>query len=125
VQVGQGSACDRGYALDEALRAALSGADSVCVLREMLDWAITQSPLNVALLDTQMRQLRLNDAMCRVLGLDAEKAGVGLRLTDMVSNPETESCVASARLVARTGEPALWKGFGTCTISISPGSGWP
>jgi PAS domain S-box-containing protein len=111
VQVGQGSACDRGYALDEALRAALSGADSVCVLREMLDWAITQSPLNVALLDTQMRQLRLNDAMCRVLGLDAEKAGVGLRLTDMVSNPETESCVASARLVARTGEPALWKGF--------------
>lgn len=93
------------------MTAALAGADGARVLREMLDWAITQSPLNVALLDTQMRQLRLNAAMCQALGLDAESAGLGLRLTDMISNPQAESCLAAARLVVRTGRPARWKGF--------------
>jgi PAS domain-containing protein len=110
-QVGRGSACDRGFALDEALTAALAGTDGVSRdLREMLDWAIGQAPLNIALLDTQMRQVRLNASMCRMLGLETEAAGLGLRLTDMISNPDTESCVACARQVARTGEPALWKG---------------
>ncbi len=81
--------------------------------RAMVDWAFGQSEVAVALLDNQMRQLRLNGAMCRTLGLETEDAGLGLRLTDLISNPETESCVAVARLVARTGEPARWKGLGT------------
>ena len=76
----------------------------------MLDWAITQTPVNIALLDAQMRQLRLNTSMCRVLGLDDEAAGLGLRLTDLLSNPQSESCVAAARMVAQTGKPAVWKG---------------
>ena len=76
----------------------------------MLDWAIGQSLVNVALLDAQMRQLRLDEAMCLLLGLETEAAGLGLRLTDVPYN--TESCVAYARRVARTGKPMLWKGFG-------------
>jgi serine phosphatase RsbU (regulator of sigma subunit) len=87
---------------------AIPGRD----VREMLDWAVTQSPVNVALLDLQMRQVRLNTAMCGVLGLDNEAAGLGLRLTDLVSTPEAEAVVAAAREVARTGEPAVWTGFG-------------
>jgi PAS domain S-box-containing protein len=79
-------------------------------LREMLDWAITQSRVNIALVDTEMRQLRLNASLCRTLGLDDEAAGLGLRLTDLVSNDATESCVAAARIVAQTGKPAVWKG---------------
>jgi PAS domain S-box-containing protein len=80
-------------------------------LREMLDWAITQAPVSIALIDTQMRQLRLNTSMCRILGLDDEAAGLGLRLTDLMSSAETESCVAAARMVARTGEPTVWRGI--------------
>jgi PAS domain S-box-containing protein len=79
-------------------------------LREMLDWAITQSPVNIVLVDPQMRQLRLNASMCRTLGLDHEAAGLGLPLTDLVSNEATESCVSAARMVARTGKPTVWKG---------------
>jgi PAS domain-containing protein len=80
-------------------------------LREMLDWAITQAPVNIALLDTQMRQLRLNESLCRSLGLDDEAAGLGLRLTDLLSSPATESCLAAARVVARTGLPTVWRGL--------------
>jgi PAS domain-containing protein len=79
-------------------------------LREMLDWAITQAPVDIALLDTQMRQLRLNASLCRALGLDHEAAGLGLRITDLLSNPATESCLAAARMVARTGKPTVWRG---------------
>ena len=44
-------------------------------LQEMLDWAITQTPINVALLDTQMRQLRLNASMCRTWACATRPAG--------------------------------------------------
>jgi PAS domain S-box-containing protein len=80
-------------------------------LREMLDWAITQAPVDIALLDTQMRQLRLNKSLCRDLGLDEEAAGLGLRMTDLLSSPATESCLAAARIVARTGTPTMWRGL--------------
>lgn len=80
-------------------------------LREMLDWAITQTPVNIALLDTEMRQLRLNTSMCRTMGLDCEAAGLGLRLTDLLSTRTTEEMVTAARTVARTGKPAAWRGI--------------
>jgi PAS domain S-box-containing protein len=76
-------------------------------LREMLDWAITQAPVNIALFDTQMRQLRLNASLCRALGLHDETTGLGRRLTDLLDNPATESCLAAARLVAQTGRPTV------------------
>jgi PAS domain S-box-containing protein len=79
-------------------------------LREMLDWAIAQASVNVALLDMEMRQLQLNASICRVLGLDEEAAGLGLRLTDLISNPAAESCLEAAQMVARTGESTIWRG---------------
>jgi PAS domain S-box-containing protein len=81
-------------------------------IRAMLDWGISQSPVGVALVDREMRQLRLNPAMCRIFGLDAETTGLGLRLTDLIDTPGTEAVLEQARQVVRTGEPAVWKGFG-------------
>lgn len=82
-----------------------------CDLRELLDWAMTQAPVNIALIDTQLRQLRLNDSLCRVQGLTGEAAGLGLRLTDVMAGPETEPLVAAARTVVDTGEPQIWRGI--------------
>jgi PAS domain S-box-containing protein len=80
-------------------------------LQELVDWAVAQSPVVVALVDEQMRHLRLNGAMCNSLGLRAEAEGLGLRLTDLTSTPATESCVACARQVALTGKPDVWRGI--------------
>jgi PAS domain S-box-containing protein len=83
--------------------------------RELLDWAVDRSSLSVGLVDTEMRQLRINPEMYRMLGLDSEAAARDLRLTDLVSTPETpetKSCVTCAQGVAQTGQPALWKGLG-------------
>jgi serine phosphatase RsbU (regulator of sigma subunit) len=79
-------------------------------LREMLDWAVAQTPVTIALIDTQLRQLRLNSSLCRVLGLDSEAAGLGLRLADLMSSPGADSLVAAARMVVRTGKPTVWRG---------------
>jgi PAS domain S-box-containing protein len=80
-------------------------------LQELVDWAVAQSPVVVALVDNQMRHLRLNSAMCNILGLSAEAEGLGLRLTDLTSTSATESCVACARQVALTGKPDVWQGI--------------
>jgi PAS domain S-box-containing protein len=79
-------------------------------LQEMLDWAITQTPINIALLDTQMRQLRLNASMCRTLGLRDEAGGLGVTVLDVLCNEATRSMVAAARTVVQTGKPTVWKG---------------
>jgi PAS domain S-box-containing protein len=80
-------------------------------LQELVDWAVAHCPIAVALVDPQMRHLRLNTAMCRILGLRAETEGLDLRLTDLTSTPATESCVACARQVASTGQPDVWRGI--------------
>jgi PAS domain S-box-containing protein len=79
-------------------------------LQELMDRAVEQCLVGITLLDTQMRHLMLNATMCRILGLRSEAAGLGLRLTDLISTAETESCVASARTVARTGKADVWRG---------------
>jgi GAF domain-containing protein/anti-sigma regulatory factor (Ser/Thr protein kinase) len=76
----------------------------------MLDWAIAQAPVRIALMDAQLRQLRLSSSLCRVLGLDSEAVGLGLHFTDLMSGPEAESLVAAARMVVRTGKPTVWRG---------------
>ncbi len=77
----------------------------------MLDWAITQSPLNIALFDTQLRHVRLNSAMHKQLGLSTETAGLGQRLTDMFDSPNAAAVEACARQALRTGLPVVWEGL--------------
>jgi hypothetical protein len=45
-----------------------------CDLRELLDWAMTQAPVNIALIDTQLLQLRLNDSPRPGLGWRSRRA---------------------------------------------------
>jgi PAS domain S-box-containing protein len=80
-------------------------------LQQLMDWAVAQCPVSVALLDLQMRHLRLNDTTCRTLGLRNEAEGLGLRLTDLMPTLAAEASVACARQVARTGKPDVWRGI--------------
>jgi anti-sigma regulatory factor (Ser/Thr protein kinase) len=80
-------------------------------LQQMLDWAVALCPLGVALLDMELRQLRLNTTMCHILGVRTEAEGLGLRLTDHLSTAETRSCLATAGQVARSGKATVWQGF--------------
>jgi PAS domain S-box-containing protein len=79
----------------------------------MLDWAVTQSPVHVALFDTELRQVRLNQAMCRELGLPDEAAGLGLRLTDLEPGAGAEGMLICGRQVMETGRPDVCGGFRT------------
>jgi serine phosphatase RsbU (regulator of sigma subunit)/anti-sigma regulatory factor (Ser/Thr protein kinase) len=87
-------------------------------LRAMLDWGLTQSSLNTSLYDTEVRHLRINDSMCRSMGLETEAAGLGLRPTELFPDLGFAPFESLAREVMRTGEPAVWRGFGQ-----APGEG--
>ena len=87
--------------------ADFSGTD----LQELVDRAVAQCPVSVALLDLDMRHLRLNRTTCRIFGLPGEAEGLGKRLTDLMPGPAAEASVASARQVARTGKPDVWRGI--------------
>jgi serine phosphatase RsbU (regulator of sigma subunit)/anti-sigma regulatory factor (Ser/Thr protein kinase) len=78
----------------------------------MLDWALTQSSVNMGLYDTQVRLLRINAALCRSIGLKSEAAGLGMRLTELLPGLGFATFEASARQVMLTGEPAVWEGLG-------------
>src|SRR5262249_61372264 len=95
---------------DSTRSARRGGADTVAAhtnrnLQEMLDWAVTQTPINVALLDTQMRQLRLNASMCRTLGLRDEAGGLGGTPLDPLANDAPRAMGAGGPTVARTWKP--------------------
>jgi PAS domain S-box-containing protein len=79
-------------------------------VQELMDWAVAQSPLAVALLDGDMRYIRLNDQVCRILGLRSEAEGLGLRLTDLTTSPGARSFLACGRQVALSGKPDMWRG---------------
>ena len=81
-------------------------------LRAMVDWAFARSPLNIGLYDTQVRLLRINETMCRSIGLQKEADGLGLRLTELLPELAFETFEATARQVMETGKPAEWEGFG-------------
>jgi serine phosphatase RsbU (regulator of sigma subunit)/PAS domain-containing protein/anti-sigma regulatory factor (Ser/Thr protein kinase) len=78
----------------------------------MLDWAFTQSPLHLGLVDTELRHLRLNEVTWRAFGLGAEADGLGRPLTDLLPGvglgltPDFEAGQELLHEVIRTGIPA-------------------
>ncbi len=80
--------------------------------RMMLDWAFVHSPLDLTLLDMDLRYVWLNRAALRRLGRGAETECLGQRLTDMVDSPDTEAVAARAREVLHTGQAVRHEGFG-------------
>jgi PAS domain S-box-containing protein len=80
--------------------------------RMMLDWAFVHCSLDLTLLDTDLRYVRLNSAALRRLGWGAEAEGLGQRLTDIAAALDMEAAVARAREVLHTGEAVLHEDFG-------------
>ncbi|WP_225849041.1 SpoIIE family protein phosphatase [Streptomyces sp. HPF1205] len=66
--------------------------------------AFSRSPTTMALYDTGLRLRRANADMERVVGLP-EEAMRGLRVTEIVTDPESERTEAGMRRALETGEP--------------------
>jgi PAS domain S-box-containing protein len=83
----------------------------------MLDGAISQSPLNIGLYDTDMRHLQINTALCQELGLKSEAAGLGRRLTELYPESGFEAFEAFAQEAMVIGEAMVWQGLGKAAPS--------
>jgi PAS domain S-box-containing protein len=81
----------------------------------MLGQAISQSPLNVGLYDTDMRHLHINAALCHALGMKTEAAALGHRLSELYPESGFEAFEAFARQVMIIGETAVWQASGRAT----------
>jgi serine phosphatase RsbU (regulator of sigma subunit) len=78
----------------------------------MFGWAFMQSPLNIGFYDTHMRFVRMNETLCRSVGLEAEDAGLGRRLSEILPEMDFAAFDATGLEVMRTGKTAVWHGFG-------------
>ena len=68
-----------------------------------VDWAFTQSPFALAIHDSNLICLRLNDRMCQMFGL-TEGDLRGRRLTDVLQGPQYDAMERTMRRVLETGE---------------------
>ncbi|MGW2211660.1 SpoIIE family protein phosphatase [Streptomyces sp. NPDC001781] len=67
---------------------------------------INQSPVGLAVFDTELRWLRINDALSTANGV-TEAEVVGRRLEDTLPDVDTAAIESAMRRVLRTGEPIL------------------
>ncbi|WP_030815247.1 SpoIIE family protein phosphatase [Streptomyces sp. NRRL F-2799] len=77
--------------------------ESDLALSELL---INQSPVGLAVFDTELRWMRINDALTTANGVTEEEV-VGRRLEDTLPGVDTQAIEAAMRRVLRTGEPIL------------------
>ncbi|MYV39743.1 PAS domain-containing protein, partial [Streptomyces sp. SID1328] len=77
--------------------------ESDLALSELL---INQSPVGLAVFDTELRWIRINDALSTANGV-TEGDVVGRRLEDTLPGVDTQAIEAAMRRVLRTGEPIL------------------
>jgi PAS domain S-box-containing protein len=69
-----------------------------------LDWAFTQSPFALAVHDTDLVCLRVNEHLCRMFETTEEELR-GKRLTEALPGPQFEALARYMRQVLDTGEP--------------------
>ncbi|MEU3460478.1 SpoIIE family protein phosphatase [Streptomyces sp. NPDC006733] len=72
----------------------------------VLDSFFTQSPVGMAVYDTDLRFVRLNDALARINGLPAEQH-LGRRLSEVLPGLNGAEIEAVMRQVLESGEPVL------------------
>ncbi|WP_030200269.1 SpoIIE family protein phosphatase [Streptomyces sp. NRRL S-87] len=88
------------------------------------DWAFAQSPCFLAVFDEDLRLVRANAAMERLLGL-AEEEMRGLRLPEIAPDPVSDETERRMRLVLETGEPQYVAAFVRAAgAGDSPGNAW-
>jgi PAS domain S-box-containing protein len=71
----------------------------------LMDMAFTQSPFALAIHDTDLVCLRVNDRMCQMFGFTEDDLR-GRRLTDLLSGPQYDALERFMRQVLDTGEAA-------------------
>jgi PAS domain S-box-containing protein len=69
-----------------------------------MDWAFTQSPFALAIHDRDLVCLRVNERMCKMLGITEDEQR-GRRLTDLLPGPQYAAMERYMRQVLDTGEP--------------------
>ncbi|MEV2211727.1 SpoIIE family protein phosphatase [Streptomyces sp. NPDC050997] len=89
-----------GWLLVSAVTRPASGPEDDAFVRR----SFTHSPCTMALYDTGLRLRRANADMERAIGL-SEEAMRGLRVTEIVDDPESERAEAGMRRVLETGRP--------------------
>ncbi|QMU68825.1 SpoIIE family protein phosphatase [Streptacidiphilus sp. P02-A3a] len=72
----------------------------------VLDSFFTQSPVGMAVYDSDLRFVRLNDALARINGIPVEQH-LGRRTSDVLPGPEGERIEALVRRVLESGEPVV------------------
>ncbi|MFB8272493.1 SpoIIE family protein phosphatase [Streptomyces sp. NPDC055955] len=73
--------------------------------RAMVDGLFEQAPVGLAVYDSQLRFLRINDALQEIHGIPREDT-LGRRLSELFPGPEADRMEARLRRVLETGEPA-------------------
>ncbi|MGK4585091.1 SpoIIE family protein phosphatase [Kitasatospora sp. HPMI-4] len=93
-------------------RMLLATASDVAALRRVeadlavLDGCFTQSPIGMAVYDTELRFVRLNSALARINGLPVEEH-VGHRISSVLPGLNSTEIEAVMRQVIRTGRPVV------------------
>ncbi|HEY6478711.1 MAG TPA: SpoIIE family protein phosphatase [Streptosporangiaceae bacterium] len=78
----------------------------------MLDQAFTQSAVCLALYDADGRYVRVSDSLRRSKGLPSEAAALGFRPSELSPELGLAGLEVTVDRVLRTGQAAVWKGFG-------------
>ncbi|WP_432167034.1 SpoIIE family protein phosphatase [Streptomyces sp. bgisy031] len=73
--------------------------------RAVVDGLFAQAPIGLAVVDSRLRFLRINDALQEIHGIPREDA-LGRRLSELFPGPEADRVEARLRRVLETGEPA-------------------
>jgi len=96
----------------DGLPLVLAVASDVRALRRVeadlavLDSFFTQSPVGMAVYDTDLRFVRLNEALAQINGVPAEQH-LGRRTSEVLPGPEGEDIETVVRQVLDTGEPVI------------------
>ncbi|MEV6316725.1 SpoIIE family protein phosphatase [Streptomyces sp. NPDC051776] len=72
----------------------------------LLDWLFTESPVALTVYDTDLRCVRQNEAMSRVMGVTQEQR-MGARVDDFLTGPDTLAWENRMREVMGTGESVV------------------
>lgn len=97
---------DRGSLYALGIAADRSAVERVETELALSDRLVTQSPIGLALLDTELRYILVNPALERINGIPAA-LHVGRRIGDMLPMLDTGGLEAALRTVLATGEPVL------------------
>ena len=84
---------------------ALAGMHPMQPEAPFMDWAFTQSPFALAIHDTDLLCLRVNDRMCQMFGLTEDELR-GRHLTAVLPGPQYDALERFMRQVLEEGEPA-------------------